>query len=156
MFLPSKPGTSSSEVPDHVHYKSNTKAQQNGGGGGGEKWGFREKILEIQNIYSQSFKSPAREGKEKRDKTKKEPRSRNSSHILEIILNITQPPKKHMPKTCTHQISLSPTKSFSPNYFGRQCASKATWTKFQISQVLCKSTKSMRIGARILVADSFS
>ena len=31
-------------------------------------------------------------------------------------------------RTCTHQISLSPTKSSSPNYLGRQCPSKATWT----------------------------
>ena len=28
--------------------------------------------------------------------------------------------------------------------------------EFQIPQVLCKSTKSVRIGAKILVADSFS
>ena len=31
-------------------------------------------------------------------------------------------------KVCTHQISLSPIKSSSPDYLGRQCPSKATWT----------------------------
>ena len=66
------------------------------------------------------------------------------------------PSKETYAKTCTHHISLSPTKSSSPIYPGRQCPSKAIWTWVPNPTVLCKSTKFVRIGARILVADSFS
>ena len=48
----------------------------------------------VQKDNSQSFNKLARE----RKMNKIEPRWRNSSYILEIIQNITQPPKKHMPK----------------------------------------------------------
>ena len=51
--------------------------------------GIQGKSLEIQNIYSYSFKSPTKEGKEKKGQNKREPRSGNLSHILEIIQNIT-------------------------------------------------------------------
>ena len=94
----------------------------------GRKMGIQREISKVEKIYSQNFKSLAREGKEKKGQNKREPRSRNSSHILEIIQNITQPLKKHMPKACTHQISFSPTKCSSLDYLGRQCASKTTWT----------------------------
>ena len=52
---------------------------------------------EVQKYNSQSFKSPTRKRGEKMNKIR-ELRWRNSSHIFEIIQNITQPPKKHMPK----------------------------------------------------------
>ena len=74
---------------------------------------------------NQSFNSPTK--KRKMNKIR-ESRWRNQSHILEIIQDITLVSKERYDKTCTYQISLFPTKSRSPNYLGRQCPSKATWT----------------------------
>ena len=64
---------------------------------GGFKWEEKWESSKILKYNSQSFKSSAREREEKMNKIR-EPRQRNSSYILEIIQNITQPPKKHRPK----------------------------------------------------------
>ena len=67
---------------------------------GGERGIWREEKGEsskVQKDNSQNFKSLARERGEKRNKIR-EPKRRNSSHILEIIQNITQSQKKYMQK----------------------------------------------------------
>ena len=123
--------------------------------GGGIQIEGKWESSEFQKDNSQSFKSLARERGEKRNKIR-EPRWRNSSHILEIIQNITQSPKKHMPKHAHIRHHSLPQ---NPPYLiilEGNAQAKLLGLEFQIPQVLCKSTKSVRIGAKILVAESFS
>ena len=76
---------------------------------GGEKWGFRGIV--------QRFKRYIKRAKVKEFVSY--PWDHSKYHLAS---------KEIYAKTCTHQISLSPTKSSSPNYLERQCLSKATWT----------------------------
>ena len=124
--------------------------------GEGRKMGIQGKSSEIQNIYSYSFKSPTKEGKEKKGQNKREPRSGNSSHILEIIESTTQPPKKHMLKHAHIRYHSLPQHPSHLTILEGNVQAKPLGLEFQIPQVLCKSTKFVRIGARILVTDSFS
>ena len=91
----------------------------------GKKKGFRWREKERVQRFKLEFNSPTR--KRKMNKIR-ESRWRNQSHILEIIQDITLVSKERYDKTCTYQISFFPTKSHSPNYLGRQCPNKATWT----------------------------
>ena len=86
----------------------------------------------------------------------REPRWRNSSHILKIIQNITWPPKKHMTKHAHIRYHSLPHNPPHLTILEGNAQAKLLELEFQIPQVLCKSTKSVRIGAKILMADSFS
>ena len=120
----------------------------------GRKKGIQRENLEVQKIYSQSFKSLARKGNEKRDKT----RESQGVGIRSISLRLSKISLTLQRNICqnmhTLDITLSPTKSSSPNYLRRQCPSKATWTWVPNPTSLVQ--KSVRIGVSILVADSFS
>ena len=102
---------------------------------------------------NQSFNNPAR--KRKMNKIR-EPRWRNLSHILEIIQNITQSLKKDMPKHVHIRYHSFPQNPAHLTILEGNAQAKLLGLEFQIPQVLWKSTKFVRIGARIFVVDSFS
>ena len=64
--------------------KRNTKALQQRG----KKWGFRGRVQRFKTYILSALKAQQRKGKKKGTKQEKS-RSGNSSHILEIIQNIT-------------------------------------------------------------------
>ena len=107
----------------------------------------------VQKDNSQSFNSPVRERKMNKIR---ELRWRNSSHILKIIQNITQPPKKHMLKHAHIRYHFLPQNHRYLIILEGNAQAKLLGAEFQILQVLCKSTKSVRIGVRILVVNTFS
>ena len=94
---------------------------------GGRKMGIHREISEVQKIYSQSFKSPTREGKEKGDKTR-ESQGVGIRPISLRLFEISHSLQRNICQKHAHIKYHSPTKSSSPNYLGRQCPRKATWT----------------------------
>ena len=82
----------------------------------GRKMGIQGKSSKVQNIYSQSFK--VQQGRERKQENKRA-KVGEFLPILETIQNITQPPKKHMPKHAHIRYHSLPQKSSSPSYLGR-------------------------------------
>ena len=116
--------------------------------------GKRGRIPEIQAATSEKSKSSTREMGERKNKIK-ESRKRTLSHILEtfkISLRLQRNVQKHahikyhsLPQNPPHLTILE-----------GNVQAKLLGLEFQITQVLCQSTKSVKIGARILMANSFS
>ena len=79
----------------------------------------------VQKDNSQSFNNPTKERKMNKIR---EPRWRNSYHILEIIQNITQPLKKHMPKHAHIRYHSLPQIPPHLTILEGNIPSKATWT----------------------------
>ena len=108
--------------------RHNRKVRICGGGGEGEReMEIQGESLEVQKIYSQSFKSPTREGKEKGDKTR-ESQGVGIRPISLRLFEISHSLQRNICQKHAHIKYHSPTKSSSPNYLGRQCPRKATWT----------------------------
>ena len=121
---------------------------------GRRKMGIQRDSSEVQQIYSQSFNSPARKRKKE---TKLESQGEGicpiSLRSFKISLNIQRNICQNMH---TLDIILSHKNPSHLTILEGNAQAKSLRLEFQIPQVLCKSTKSMRIGARILVAESFS
>ena len=118
--------------------------------------GIHREISEVKKIYSYSFKRLARKGKEKRDKT----RESQGVGIRPISLRSFKIPLSLRKNICqnmhTSDITLSHKNPLHLIILEGNAQSKPLGLEIQIPQVVCKNTKSVRIGARILVADSFS
>ena len=118
-----------------------------GGGGGGEK-GFKGSVQRFKIYILRALK--AQQGRAESQGGGICPISLRSFKIpLSLQRNICQ-------NMYTSDITLSHKNPPHLTILEGNAQAKPLGLEFQILKVLCKSTKSMRIGARILVADSFS
>ena len=124
--------------------------------GGEGEWGFTGRFQRFKRYILRALR--AQQGRGKKRGTKQE-----RAKEWEFVPYHWDHSKNHLAsketyaKTCTHQISLSPTKILlNLSILEGNAQAKPLELEFQNPQVLCKSTKSVRIGAKILVADSFS
>ena len=117
--------------------------------------GIQREISKVQKIYSQSFKSPIREGKEKRDKTRES--QGVGIHLISLrLIKISLSLQRNICQKHAHIRYYSlPQNPPHLTILEGNAQAKVLGLEFQISQVLCKKTKSVRIRAKILVADSF-
>ena len=121
----------------------------------GEKWGFTERFQRFKRYILRVLRAQQGRGKKrgiKQERAKKwefvpYPWDHSKYHLVS---------KETYAKTCIHQISLSPTNPPYLTILEGNAQAKPLELEFQIPHVLCKSTKFVRIGARILVVDSFS
>ena len=118
-------------------------------------WGNRERVLEIQTDNSENSKSSTRERGERKNKIR-EPRKRTLSHILETLQKYHLDSKKHIQKHLHIRYHSLPQNPPHLTILEGNVQAKLLGLEFQIPQVLCQSTKFVRVGARIIVADSFS
>ena len=119
------------------------------------KFGKRGRVLEIQIDNFKNSKSLAMERRERKNKIR-EPRKRTSSHILETLQNITYTPKKHIQKHEHIKYHSFPQNPPHLTILQGNVQAKLLGLVFQIPRVLWQSTKFVRVGARILMVDSFS
>ena len=93
--------------------------------------------------------------KGEREGTKKESQGEGICLISLRSFKILLPLKKHMPKHAYIKYHSFPQNPSHLTILEGNAQAKLLGLEFQIPQVLCKSTKSVRIEARILVVDSF-